>query len=137
MCPIRNINFHCDLWTGSCGRPAQCPHSSPPPFSFSNERTPSSLFLRGSCKLRKSSIGISLPPTPLLVYILLTIITALKKLYDLLQNRFIRQTNVSLVSGNIRVWCMCDRGLIVITFYFYKTDYFVSQTDNCTIHCRK
>jgi hypothetical protein len=40
---------------------------------------------------------------------------------------FIRKTSVSLVSGDNRVWCMCDKGSPVITFYFYKTDYFVSQ----------
>ena len=40
---------------------------------------------------------------------------------------FIRQTSVSLVKGNIRVRCKCDKGSTLITFNFYKTDYFVSQ----------
>jgi hypothetical protein len=31
MCRIRNMNFHCDLWTGSCGRPAQWNPPSPHP----------------------------------------------------------------------------------------------------------
>jgi hypothetical protein len=32
MCLIRNMNFHCDLWTGSCGRPAQWNPPSPIPI---------------------------------------------------------------------------------------------------------
>ncbi len=49
------------------------------------------LFLCGSCQLRKSSIGISLPPTHLFVSSLLTILTALQILYVLLQDKIHRE----------------------------------------------
>ncbi len=78
-----------------------------------------SLFLRGSCQLHKSSISISLPPTPLLVS-LLTILTALQNICALLQIDFIWPTNFSLVSGNNRVWCKWDKGSRVFTFNFIK-----------------
>jgi hypothetical protein len=52
MYPIGNINFHCDLW------------SVDRQLLWARPVKPPSLFFRDSCKLRKSSISTSLPPTP-------------------------------------------------------------------------
>ncbi len=62
----RIINFRCELWTGSCGGQARKAPTLPPPpppiqlLQWYN----SSLFLCGSCQLRKCSISTTLYPPP-------------------------------------------------------------------------
>jgi hypothetical protein len=135
MCPIRNMNFHCDLWTGLCGRPAQWNPPSPHPQLAPPMKELLSLLMWQLPAAQELYRHLSTPSPPLSVLTHDYIHSYIYYMFNF-KTDFIRMTtvvfsycqeSVEFSESVIRVQQFLHFIFIKLTIFFHKSRFFSSK----------